>query len=516
MVKKKSMNWDILLSVSFSLGAKILTFLQSVVVSWQYGAQRTTDILFYAIGIITSCSVICSTVNQNVIVPNLIKLREKSGEEGAMRFGTLVFIVYFLAAGVFSAILALFPVEAFSILSNFEYSALLENASVLCIIAPTLLFMVINTLITDIFTAYKHFTMPMVVDGIKSLLIIVAVLLPWQSGSIIKLSQAILLANVLQLVFLLITMRVILKWQPRYGKTGLDRSVGTNIAYVVVGQVIAFFAGIILMYLTSGFEDGIYTAMDYAQKINTVIATVIISQLTTIVGINIIEYYHSGQHEILSELFGRYLQVSFYMITPVCFVLAMCARPLISVLFERGEFGAQASANTAQFFMIFILIIPFRLVCDFVNRLIIARQIQRTSLIWKILNNVILILLAWLMVGLFGYVGAPLGQLIGTVLYCIFLLIVLGKYFPFIQHRGEIAVFLIKNLLVNAGLSLVLGMLFSNLMNATGLLAKLLSMVLAGGTYVIAYILISLLPGLFRKELTWLWKTIRRKGAAQS
>ncbi|MFV0400698.1 MAG: murein biosynthesis integral membrane protein MurJ [Oscillospiraceae bacterium] len=516
MAKKKSMNWDILLSVSFSLGAKILTFFQSVVVSWQYGAQRTTDILFYAVGIITTCSVICSTVNQQVIVPNLIKLREKSGEESAMRFGTLVFIVYFLTAGVLSAVLAAFPVEAFSFLSKFEHSALLENASVLRIIAPTLLLMVINTLITDIFTAYKYFTMPMVVDGIKSLLIIVIVLLPWQGGSIIKLSQAILIANVLQLVFLLITMRVILKWRPRYGKTGLDRSVGANISYVVVGQVIVFLAGIILMYLVSGFEDGIYTAMDYAQKINTVIATVVISQLTTIVGINIIEYYHSGQHEILSELFGRYLRVSFYMITPVCFVLAMCAKPLISVLFERGEFGAEASANTAQFFMIFILIIPFRLISDFVNRLIIARQIQRTSLVWKIINNVAIMLFAWLMVGLFGYVGAPLGQLIGTVLYCVFLFIVLGKYFPFIQHRGEIVGFLIKNLLVNAGLSLVLGMLFNNLMSATGLFAKLLSMLLAGGAYFAVYLLLSLVPGLFRKELTWLWNTVRRKGAAQS
>lgn len=515
-MQKKSMNRNIAYSIAFSLLAKGLSFFQSIVVSWQYGAGRSTDILYFAVAFIVSCTTICNTINQHVIIPNYIRMRDLRGEKEAMRFANLVFTIYVVLGILAVLFIFLFPVPVYTGLSKFGAEALLQNRQVLQITAPMLLLMIVNMLITDLFTAYKHFTMPMVVDMIKSGIVIVATLLPWAGGSVANLALAMLAANLLQFVFLIFALFLILKWKPQLGKVQLEKKVGANVFYVILGQVVVFFANILVMNLISGFADGVYTSMEYAQKVNTVIASVIITQLTTIIGIQIIEHYNENQLDKLSSVFSNYMRGSFYVIAPICFALSLCAKPLMSLLFERGRFGAEAAGTSAGFFSVFILIIPFNLLGEFINRLVIAHQMQRLSVIWKIVLNIFMMLCLFVFVRWQGFLGAPLGQLAAYALYTAFLFIVLKKYFPYIQNEKEIVIFLCKCIGINIVLRFGLEWIFGGLLAAETMGEKILAVVVCGGTYVIAYLCISVLPGMFNGETKQLIAGFKEKRAARA
>lgn len=500
-MKKRSINRNIVYSVSFSLLAKGLSFFQSIVVSWKFGAGRNTDILYFAVTFMLSCATICNTINQHVIVPNYIRIRDNKGEPQAMRFANMVFTLYTALGALAVAFMLGFPVRIYSGLSQFGADALLENQALLRLTAPMLLLVVVNMLITDLFTAYKHFTMPMIVEMVKSGFIIFATVVPIMGNSIQSLALAMLLAHVLQFIVLVVALRVVLRWKPTLGRVKLEKKVGVNVAYVIVGQVVVFFANILVMNLISGFADGVYTAMEYAQKINTVIATVVITQLTTIVGIQIIENYNNGETKKLNDIFGGYMRASFYIITPVCFGLSLCARPLMSLLFERGEFTGEAAAITANFFSFFILVVPFMLLAEFFNRLIIAQQIQKLSVMWKIVLNVILMLCLFLFVGRVGYVGAPLGMLVAYVLYTVFLFAVVKRYFPYIENRRQIVVFLCKCVVLNVVLWAGVRWVFGGLLLADTIGGKLFALVVCAVVYIGLYLLISLIPGMFLTEI---------------
>lgn len=515
-MQKKSMNRNIAYSIGFSLLAKGLSFFQSIVVSWQYGAGRSTDILYFAIAFIVSCTAICNTINQHVIIPNYIRMRDLRGEKEAMRFANLVFTVYVILGLAAVVFLMLYPVPAYINLSQFGAEALLHNKALLQITAPMLLLMIVNMLITDLFTAYKHFTMPMVVDMIKSTIVIVCTLLPWAGGSVPNLALAMLAANFLQFVFLLSTLFTVLKWRPQIGRVCLEKKVGANVFYVLLGQVVVFFANILVMNLISGFEDGVYTSMEYAQKVNTVIASVIITQLTTIVGIQIIENYNEKQLDRLSVVFNNYIRGSFYVITPICFALSLCARPMMSLLFERGRFDAGAVATSADFFSVFILIIPLNLLGEFINRLVIAQQMQRLSVVWKIVLNLFMMLCLFVFVRWKGFLGAPMGQLVAYALYTVFLFLILKKYFPYIQNEKKLVLFVCKCLGICAALRLVLAWIFKGMLAAEGMWEKVLAVVVCGGLYLVCYLCSSFLPGVFNGEIKQALTGIKNKYAARA
>ena len=513
--EKKSINRNIASSITFSLLARGFSFFQSVAVSWQYGAGRSTDIFYFTIAFIASCTAICTTINRHVVVPNYIRLRDGNSEDQAMRFANFVFAVYISLGTLAVAVMMAFPVRIFSGLSQFGTDTLILHRPVLSFTIPTLLLFAVNSLITDLFTAYKHFTMPMVVDMLKSVLVIALTLLPWTRGSVVHLAQTMLAAHVVQFLFLAVAMNKVLQWKPVLGKVPMEKKVGSNVAYVIVGQVVAFFAEMVIMHLISGFDGGVYTSMEYALKVNTVVATVVISQFTTIVGIQIIEHYNAGEFDKLNSVFGNYMRAGFFVIAPACFALSLCANPLMSLLFERGRFGAEAVQTTAQFFSVFILIIPFTLLGEFVNRLVIAQQMQHLSVIWKIVLNALIMALLFFFVRGFGFLGAPLGQFAGYVLYTVFLFAVMRKHFPYIQNEKGLVVFLLKCLVLNVTLLFGFRYLLGGLLAAGSTSGKITAIAVSGLVYILAYIGISCIPGVFLSEIKQVLGGLRQKRSSQ-
>jgi len=95
-LKTENTNKAIVSSVFFSFFAKLLTFAQSLVISYFFGTQIATDIIFYVISFILLFTTITYALDQQVIIPNAIYIRDNISESESKTFIMYIYIIYFI------------------------------------------------------------------------------------------------------------------------------------------------------------------------------------------------------------------------------------------------------------------------------------------------------------------------------------------------------------------------------------------------------------------------------------
>lgn len=447
-LRAENTNKAIVLSMSFSLFAKVFNFGQSLVVSFAFGTQASTDILFYMLSMVILLSTLLNSVNQQVIVPNVIYLRANETEEASKKFIFFIYLVYLIIGVIITVILMMWPEKMLELFSKFSSKDIMSNLTILKYITPTFLLIIANTFILDIFTSYRYFTLPMLLDMLKNLIIIIFVVVFKNTFSVASLALGVLVGNLLQFILLNYMLFSVLKCKPSFRRYHLSSEIKKNIGYVVGGFLTAFLSSFVVIYLMSGFTSGVYSAMDYGLKISTVFSLVIVGQISTVVGMNIIELYAKNDLKKLSETFMNYFKLSLYLIIPFSFIIALNSEGIISLFFERGKFTRQSVVLTGEFLRYFILTLPYVLINSFVVRLIIAKQIQRVAFWWQISQSVGNIIVYWFMINLFGFMGYPIGGIIASYIYILLLLVfLLKKQFGFIDNKEVIKYFVLNGLL---------------------------------------------------------------------
>lgn len=491
LLKAESTNRAIVLSMSLSMFAKVFNFAQSLVASYAFGTQTSTDILLYMLSVVILLSTLLSAVNQQVIVPNAIDIRTNKSEEDSKKFITFIYFVYLSIGAVVTTVLMIMPERILGLISKFSMADIMSNLSILKFIIPTFILIIANTFILDIFTSYRYFTLPMFLDMLKNIIIIVFVLLFKESFSVTSLAMGVLIGNMAQFLLLNFMFLFVLKCKPSFRPYPLNREIKSNIGYVIGGFMTTFLSGFVVMYLMSGFSSGVFSAMDYGQKISTVFTMVIVGQIATVVGMNIIELYAKKDLKKLNETFINYMKMGIFLIIPFSFIIALNAEGIISLLFERGEFTRESVAPTSFFLRFFILSLPYGFVNSFAVRLIIAKQIQRISFWWQTAQSIADILILWTVIRLFGYRGYPIGALAANYIYIYLLLyFLLRSQFGFID-RKKIIVHFSLNILLNLVIAAIFYILNIKAGGEGSFLHKFINIVWAS----LAFVLVNLAAG---------------------
>ncbi len=494
-------NKAIMLSMAMSLCAKALNFGQSMVVSYAFGTNQSTDILFYSLSMLLLLTAFLGAVNHQVIVPTVIDLRNNQSEERSKEFMSYIYVLYAGIGLVGVGLLMVSPENVLSLLSRFPGEAVSENMGIIRFIIPSLLLIILNTYILDIFTSYKYFTFPMILDILKNLMIIAVVLGFRGRLGEESLAIGILAGNTAQFLVLNTLMVVKLKIRPRFRRYAVSGAIKKNILYVITGRASTMLNDFLMIFLLSGFTAGVFSAMDYAFKIDTVLNMVIVGQITTVVGIKILELHAGKSFEELKKVFLKYLSTSLYIIFPLCFILALNARPVISLLFQRGSFGSEDAEITALFLRLFVLTVPLELVNGFIVILIIAKQIQRIAFRWQIFQNVLNIAIMWYVVGRFGYVGYPAGILVSYIIYILLLCYFLLKSeFGFIGPWAVIRP-CFQHVILNLCVSGAVLLIFRGFDSGTGHIADMVRIICVASVYAGLFIGTSYLSGFHRETL---------------
>lgn len=442
-LKSESTSKSVFFSTFFSLVARLLSFVQAIIVSYYFGATKSTDFLFFCVSMTLLLPGLFININQSVIVPTAIKLRENKSTEESHRFVLYIYILY-LAVGVLVCTAIGFMPEGFMHLaSKFDIADIKENILIVRMLIPTFFFILANSYILNIFEANRYFTFPMISDMLKSLLTIGFILLLGKKYGVVSMAAGILIAYMAQFLMLNWFLIRLLGFKLRFKRYPLDKELRRNIMYVVISQMSTILSQYIAMYLISGLKEGVYTALSYSDKLFNIFVLVFTGQISTVLGINIIEMYAKGQFEKLNEQYQKYMKVTMTIILPVCFILAIQAPTVVSILLERGNFTSASVQLTSIFFQYTILTVPFLLLDRLIVRLIIAKQIMHISFLWNVVSKILTTVAIYIIVTYIDYRYYGLGLLFVQIFYIILLnLFMVKKQFKFINvNRGLLYLF---------------------------------------------------------------------------
>ena len=509
--KVESTNKAIVSSMFFSLIGKALNFVQMMVITYAFGVQASTDILFYVLSTILLLTFFVTSVNNQVIIPEAIRLRNEVSEEEAAKFISNIYYI-FLGIGIIGTIiLFISPIELLSTFSKFKASDIRDNFSILIYIIPTFLFTMINNFCLNIFNVYKFFTLPMVLDMFKNVVIIIFVLIFKESLQVTSLAMGTLIGNMIQFIIVTIFLSKVLNCKLVFKCYKFKSLIIKNAIYTVLGQLVTFISGFVMLYLLSGFNAGVFSAMDYSQKIVNVMNYVLISQFSAVLGVNFMELYNRKNYLKINEIFSKYLKAGLLVIIPFCFLIYLNSERIISLLFQRGRFDYNAVLITSGFLKYLVLMIPVMLINNFIFKLIYAKQMQKKAFIYMLLYNIFSLTIVYTFIKVVGYFGYAIGLLISYVFYtiCVFYFET-RKELSFINYK-DISKYTLINILLNLAICFVISFVFSSLNFKIDLLSNITYVVLSVVVYLLIFLSICVVSGVNKSVIVELKNYIKAK-----
>jgi peptidoglycan biosynthesis protein MviN/MurJ (putative lipid II flippase) len=454
-LKSESYKKGIVLSTTFNIFAKLVSFINSIIVAYYFGTQGKTDIYFYAIATIGMFIAFVTALDHSVLIPESMRIREQESNEKSMQF--LNFFIYiYLGIGCFAIIiLYINPVKIFSFVSKFDITILQSNIDLLYLIIPLCVLMLLTNYIVNILVSYKYFTIPMIAAFINNLFSIFFVLIFHDQLDVKSILLGLMFGYFLNISLLFYILFKKIHWNFRFVKVSLGKKVIHNMFYAQAGNITSLFAAYAPLYFLSGFNVGLITAMNYGRSTSEIPANLITTQISSVSGIKFNELYVRKDFIGLNQKFIATTNFLLFILMPISGIFFLYSDEIITILFKRGAFDVKSVKMSAIFFKYLGLLLPCMAVNTMCARLFMATQKIRESFFYQIIFNIILFILYLILIyyyDIYGYMIA----IISIYFLNIFIVYFLCKFMFEMIHYQDIIWAFLKLLFTNGMIICVL------------------------------------------------------------
>ncbi|MFL7840025.1 MAG: murein biosynthesis integral membrane protein MurJ [Candidatus Promineifilaceae bacterium] len=222
--------------------------------------------------------------------------------------------------------------------------------------SPAILFLSVASILTGALYALKRFVVPAFIGAVfNGTVVVVALLFPERIESLV---WGILLGSILQIAVQLIPLRdAQLRWRLDWRHPAVRRILGLYTP-IVAGLVINQLAIALSYNLATRTGDQSISFMKFATTLyqfplGLVVTAVSIATLPTL------SRQANGHLSEFKQTLAEGLRLVITLILPATAGLFVLALPIVSLLFERGQFTAQDSATTAHVLRFYLFGLPF-------------------------------------------------------------------------------------------------------------------------------------------------------------
>lgn len=451
--KTESYKKGIALSSTFNFIAKIVSFANSIVVAYYFGTQGKTDVYVYSFATISLISAFLTNLNGLVLIPESMRIREQEGLLKSMYFLNWFIYIFLLIGLIFSLVLFLNPVRAFIFFSKFDVDLLKNNVNVLFCITPMLTMIVLSSLLTEILVSFKYFTLPMIAGMINSIFSIVFVIVFHSTLDILSITTGLIAGFTLNILILFHLLKKQLNWNFSLKKIRIRKLVLKNIFYAQAGNITTVLGTYIPLYLVSGFNQGIITALNYGRNLSNIPDQLITTQFSSIFGIKLNEVYATKEYNKVNDIFLSSANMLLYILVPISFLMFFFSPEIVTILYMRGKFDQTSVEITSGFFKLFSLSLPFIALNTLSSRVITASQKISMNFYLGAALNLFFLVLLFIAVKIKGPIGYPIALLIflpiSTVIINNFIFKKLYTYIKFVSIISTLIRIYTINLLVS-------------------------------------------------------------------
>lgn len=336
--------------------SRILGFVRDTVVARIFGAGIYTDAFFVAFKIPNLLRrLFAEGAFSQAFVPILAEYKNRRGHEETKllvdHVATLLSIILFVvtAIGILAA-----PMVVYISAPGFtdEPDKFKLTVDMLRIIFPYIFFISLVSLSGGILNTYSRFSVPAFTPVLLNISLIVSTvwLAPYFNPPVLALAWGVFIGGVVQLAFQLPHLKrlgLMPKWRFQVKDEGVWRILklmGPAVFGVSIGQISLLINTIFASFLITGSVSWLY----YADRLMEFPTGMLGVALGTILLPSLSKHYADKSHEEYSKLMDWGLRLILMLALPSAVALAILAVPLISTLFQYGNFTANDVWMTRQ------------------------------------------------------------------------------------------------------------------------------------------------------------------------
>jgi putative peptidoglycan lipid II flippase len=420
----------------------LITYVRFAEIARIFGTTWETDAFAVALVFPVLVSQVVAHTFGSSFIPIYSRVVHASGIERANRFVSRVLTWIVISGLVIVMMLITQSRELVKITGPGLSPASLDLASgMLRIMLPVLLLSAASGILLAFLTYQKRYGVTSVARIVEiAVSLAVVVLGHGRLGIMVLPMSALVSASVLFLLALVLCTRYRFRFVPVLDPRDRDFASLLRLgAPVVMGTLVGFLGPVVDKLLASFLRESSVTAIDYAARLKNMVTIVFLSPLVTLADITFSREAARGDTKTLQSEISSLLNWTSFVMVPIAGLLTVLAVPVISILFQRGEFTADDSRYVgyaltyyapwlAQFGIGAVVSRAFYSLKDSLTPVLIG--------IWGMLANV---LLNVILVGSMGIGGLALATTVTSSAKTLMLLHMLRRKLGRIGERGLLA-----------------------------------------------------------------------------
>lgn len=405
--------------------SRVMGYLRESLLAARFGATHTTDAYLVAQDLPASLLAAVSISIVMVFIPVYRRAVIEHGENAAWRLVNVVLNATVLfSAGILAVGWALAPLFVPRLVPGLPADARELATHLTWIMLPMVIFLGMTGVATAVLNANRHFTVPALVGVVSNLSVIAALMVVSQPGQIAWVAWAVVFGAALGTA---VQLPALHRAGFRY-RAVLDLAdptlarIGQLVIPVMISAAAVQMQGFVDRYMASSLAEGSISALNYAQRINTLPYGVVGVAVATVIYPSLAEYAAAGKLDELRQTMTGGLRTLAWVLLPMATGLFFFREPMIQLFFQRGAFDLRATEVTAQALKFLSPGILFFGWLDVLSRGFFALQDSVTPM-WAGLGAVALnVVLNIIFVRAFGLGGLALGTTLSTGLAVAYLL----------------------------------------------------------------------------------------------
>jgi len=337
-----------------TLTSRILGFIRDAVVAWFFGAGFSSDAFIAAFRIPNLLRRLFAEGSlSSAFIPVFTEYMVRQGQAEAFNLARSAFRLLggvLIIAAICGVLLSPWMVRL--IAPGFSADKLSLTITLTRLMFPYIFFIGLVALCMGILNVLGHFAAPAFAPVLLNLSIIGSVFFisPSLTPPVIGLAIGVLIGGFLQLALQLpvLIKRGFYFWEEaKMIHPGLKR-VGTLIPPVIFGGAVYQINILIGTLLGSLLDQGSVSYLYFADRLVQFPLGVFAIAAATAILPSLSRQAATGDLGTLKDTFGQALRLIFFITIPATIGLIILREPIVALLFQRGEFDAQATRLTAQ------------------------------------------------------------------------------------------------------------------------------------------------------------------------
>ncbi|MCL6584922.1 MAG: murein biosynthesis integral membrane protein MurJ [Anoxybacillus sp.] len=409
--------------------SKILGFLRETFIAYHFGTSVESDAYFVALTPST-LAITFSISLSSVFLPMFIKYA--NDRHAAFIFSNRILFLFF-SLSTFVYLLVIIKGDLFVSLIAPGMSSQGKTLAVemLKILFPLVFIVIAIQLYTVMLNSFDCYFIPTASILPNNLLLILYLLFIGDSFGITSVSYVTLFSFLIQFIILYIYLRTFgYRFRTSNFFDPTTKEFMVLLFPILISTAFSQLNAVVDRFLASTLQEGSISALMYSYKLRTLILGIFVTSVISVTAPKISRLAHENSLKEVGHVTRESVLIVLLLLAPLTCIFMLFSREIIEILFERGEFGKEATLLTSRIFFYSSFAILGAGLRDIIIRTFYAFGDTKSPTKIIIAGLILNMMLSFLFVKLMGLSGLGLSLSMAMIFSSVAIGIKLNKIVP--------------------------------------------------------------------------------------